>query len=468
MHRPSASCLPPPAFTDVDITDHLRRFLQSLPPAGRYVVAYSGGLDSHVLLHALSSLGLNLAAVHVHHGLSPNADLWSEHCLATCKELGVPCRVLRVRVTAAGSGREAAARSARYAALEQALGEGEMLLTAHHQDDQAETLLLMLLRGAGVAGLAAMPPLRRFAAGWLARPLLGLPRDVLRHYAETHHLSWVDDESNFDTSLDRNYLRHDLLPGLRRRWPAADRALARSAAHLAEARELLTELAVADQAGAGGSRPGTLSVAALGRLTPARRRNLLRHWIGDRGLPPPDSAHLRRIEQEVLPARADAEPCVAWPGAEVRRYRDDLHALPPTIPPPALELSWDPQQPLALPDGRRLVAAPALGQGLGAARCAGARLTVRFRAGGERCAPAGRGHSHELKKLFQEAGVPPWERERVPLLFVDGVLAQVVGYWICESFAAGAGEAALCCSVEAASDIASCGENNDNCPGPRA
>jgi len=454
----------------VDIADHLRLFLQSLPPAGRYLVAYSGGLDSHVLLHALSRLGIKLTALHVHHGLSPNAELWAEHCLAQSAALGVPCTVLRVQVAQGeGSGREAAARSARYAALEQVLEEGEMLLTAHHRDDQAETLLLMLLRGAGVAGLAAMPPLRRFAAGWLARPLLDLPRDALLHYAQMHGLSWVDDESNFDTSLDRNYLRHELLPGLRRRWPAAGRALARSAAHLAEAKELLEELAVTDLNQTGGGRPGTLSVAALHGLSPPRRRNLLRHWLRGLGLPLPDAAHLHRIEQEVLPARPDAEPEVGWPGAEVRRYRDDLHAMPPLMPLPAMELSWDTAQPLPLPDGRVLIAAAVTGTGLSAARCAGAGITVRFRVGGECCAPAGRGgQRHELKKLFQEAGVPPWERKRVPLLFVDGVLAQVVGYWICEPYAAVPGEAALCCDLRTVADIASRDENNDNCPGPRA
>jgi tRNA(Ile)-lysidine synthase len=241
--------------------------------------------------------------------------------------------------------------------------------------------------------------------------------------------------------------------------------MARSAAHLAEAKELLEELAAADLARSGGSRPGTLSVAALGQLTPARRRNLLRYWVRGQGLPLPDSVHLRRIEQEILPARPDAEPHVAWPGAEVRRYRDDLHALWPLAPLPAAELPWTADAPLALSDGRILVAVPAAGLGLSAARCAGARITVRFRAGGERCAPVGRGHSHELKKLFQEAGVPPWERERVPLLFVDGVLAQVLGYWICEPFAAAAGEAGLDCRL---ADIASRDENNDNCPGPRA
>lgn len=453
----------------MDITDHLRRFLQSHPPAGRYVVAYSGGLDSHVLLHALSRLGIELAAVHVHHGLSPNAELWAEHCQAQCAALGVPCRVVRVEVARdAGKGIEAAARSARYAALEQVLGEGEMLLTAHHQDDQAETLLLMLLRGAGVAGLAAMPAVRACGRGRLARPLLGLPRSALHLYAQRHGLSWVDDESNFDTSLDRNYLRHELLPLLRRRWPAAERALARSAAHLAEAGELLAELAAADLGAAGGHRPGTLSVEALQALTPPRRRNLLRHWLRCRGLPLPDTRHLQRIEQEVLPARPDAEPRVCWPGAEVRRYRDDLYALPPLTPPPATELAWPQPEPLVLADGRTLTMRACTGQGLSAARCAGARVTVRFRAGGERCTPAGRGHTHELRKLFQEAGVPGWERERVPLLFVDGMLAQVVGYWLCEPFAAAAGETALCCDLDTVADIASRGENNDNCPGPRA
>lgn len=452
----------------MDITDHLRRFLQSQPPAGRYAVAYSGGLDSHVLLHALSRCGVGLTALHVHHGLSPNADLWAEHCQAQCRALSVPCSVLRVYVAPDGSGREAAARNARYAALEQALGQGDILFTAHHQNDQAETLLLMLMRGAGVAGLAAMPPSRPFGDGLLARPLLGLPRATLRRYAEQHGLSWVDDESNFDTSLDRNYLRHELLPRLRQRWPAAERSVARSAAHLAEAGELLTELAATDLVKACGARSGTLSVNALQTLTPPRRRNLLRHWLREQGLPLPDTLHLRHIEQEVLPARPDAEPRVRWPGAEVRRYRDDLYALPPLVPAPATELPWTMTEPLMLPDGRTLTADAATGSGLSTARCAGARVTVRFRAGGERCAPAGRRHTHELKKLFQEAGVPPWERERVPLLFVDDRLAQVVGYWICEPFAAGPREAALRFAISSAPDIASRDENNDNCSGPRA
>lgn len=456
MGTPSAFSLHP-----VDIADHLRRFLQSQPPAGRYLVAYSGGLDSHVLLHALHRLGINLAAVHVHHGLSPNADLWSEHCVAACNTLQVPCQVVRVHVSADGSGREAAARAARYAALEQALGEGEMLLTAHHQDDQAETLLLMLLRGTGVAGLAGMPAARLFGRGLLARPLLGLPRSALRHYAEQHHLSWVDDESNFDTSLDRNYLRHHVLPLLRERWPAANCTLARAAAHLAEAGALLAELAETDLAGACGSRPATLSITALCRLNAPRRRNLLRHWLRSRGLPLPDTVHLHRIEQEVLPARPDAEPRVDWNGVEVRRYQDDLYAIPPLSPLPEVELTWDMAQPLSLPDGRVLTVSAAAATGLSAARCADARVTVRFRAGGERCAPAGRGHTHELKKLFQEAGVPPWERARVPLLYVDGMLALVVGYWICETFDARDGEAALAVTLSAA-DIASRNENNDN------
>lgn len=452
----------------MDITDHLRRFIQSQPPAGRYIVAYSGGLDSHVLLHALSRLGVTLAAVHVHHGLSRHADLWAEHCQAQCAALRVPCTVMRVQVPRVGGGLEAAARDARYAALEQVLGTGEMLLTAHHQDDQAETLLLMLLRGAGVAGLSAMPAVRSFGSGLLGRPLLELPRAVLHDYAVVHALSWVDDESNYDTDLDRNYLRHEVLPVLRRRWPVVERTLARTAAHLAEAGELMAGLAAADLATAHGGHAGTLSVAVLNSLAVPRRRNLLRHWLRDLRLPLPDTAHLHRIEQEVLPARLDARPRVDWPGAEVRRYRDDLYAMTPLLPVPDTELPWDLAQPLLLPDGRCLVASPAVGRGLSLKRLAAARVTVRFRAGGERCAPVGRGHSHELKKLFQEAGVPPWERERVPLLFVDDVLAQVVGYWICASHAAAPGEEALSCEVVVAADIASGDENNDNCRSPRA
>lgn len=443
----------------MDITDHLCRFLQAQPPARRYVVAYSGGLDSHVLLHALSHLDLEVTAVHVHHGLSPNAELWADHCRTVCTQLGILCQVVRVQVAQDGRGREAAARDARYAALEQTLGAGEMLLTAHHQDDQAETLLLLLLRGAGVTGLAAMPSVRPCGRGTLARPLLEVPRAALRQYAAHHGLSWVDDESNFDTGFDRNFLRHEVLPLLCHRWPATQRALARSAAHLTEAGMLLAELAASDLATAHGRHSGTLSITAVHAFTPPRRRNLLRHWLRERGLPPPDTAHLLRIEREVLPARPDAAPLVAWPGAEVRRYRDDLHAMVPLAPVPAVALHWDLHQPLALPAGLgRLVAVPVTGEGL----CREVQVTVRFRQGGEVCQLPGHAHRRSLKNLLQEAGVPPWERERMPLILVEDTLAVVADRWYCAPFAVSGTAPGWRIQWQRPWDIATGGEKDDN------
>ncbi len=456
----------------MDLLDHLRRSLHSLAPAAGYRVALSGGLDSVVLLHALGALRGELpplGAIHVHHGLSPNADMWAEFCARLCRSLDLPCTVVRVDARPApGESREAAARAARYRALTAALGPGEVLLSAHHQDDQAETLLLMLLRGAGVAGLAAMPVERPLGQGRLARPLLGLSREALHAYATAHGLSWVDDESNLDTGYDRNFLRHAILPRLRERWPSAPRALTRSAAHLAEAKELLAEMAEADRGRCLGSVTGTLSIAALQRLSAARRRNLLRHWLGGQGVTSPDTLHLRRIEQELLSARPDAEPRVGWRGGEVRRYRDDLFAFAAALPPvPAVTLAWSLERPLPLPAGLgTLVAEPALGQGIALERLG--RVTVGFRHGGERCRPQGRAHSQVLKKLLQEAGIPPWERERMPLLFIDGALAQVGDHWTCAPFAAAAAVPGRIIRWMRPSAIASEGENDDNYAGPRA
>lgn len=429
----------------------LRETLDDLPAAPRYWVALSGGLDSTVLLHALVEAldepARRLTAVHVHHGLHGQAEAWVERCTALCATLGVSCRVLRVDARAApGQSPEAAARQARYGALAEVVGPEHGLLTAHHQDDQAETLLLQLLRGAGPQGLAAMPAWAPFAAGWLGRPLLDWPRAALRAYAERHALEWIEDPSNADTGLARNALRHEVLPRLAAHWPAAARTLARAARHQGDAAAILAERGTADLAEAL-AEDGGLAIAALGRLSPARQRNLLRHWLQQQALALPDEARLQRIVEEVIAARADAEPRVAWRDAgghrvEVRRYRDRLYALGGAAPVPAGEARvWDLARPLALPDtGHTLVAHPARGAGLSAAACAAGTITVRFRRGGEQCRPVGRGHRHALKKLFQEWGVAPWERERVPLIYIDDDLAQVVGHCLCDPFAAGADE----------------------------
>lgn len=387
--------------------------LPPLPRDGPLRVGFSGGLDSRVLLELLARdprmRALGLSAVHVHHGLHPQADAWAAHCAAVCAALGVPLRCLRVTVAAdSGLGPEGAARQARHAAFAEALGADEILVLAHHQDDQAETFLLRALRGAGTDGLAAMRPWRRYARGWLWRPLLAQPRAALADYARAHGLQWLEDPSNADPTLDRGFLRRELLPRLRQRWPQAAAGLARSAALSAQAADLLA----AEEASLLASvrlSADTLQVDAVRALPAARRARLLRHWIAALGLPPLPERVLARVEGELLAARADAQPRIDWHGARLQRWRDRLHAGPirPALP-PGWSTPWDGRAPLALPTGGQLALRGAAGFDV--------PLSVHARRGGERLRLPGRRHTHALKHLLQEAGIPPWERARLPLL----------------------------------------------------
>jgi tRNA(Ile)-lysidine synthase len=406
-------------------------------------VAFSGGVDSHALLHAIASrrseLTLPLGAVHVDHGLHGHSPAWAEHCRQACAGLGVDFVLLSGDARPAnGESPEAAARSLRYKLLRDWLPAKAMLLSAHHQDDQAETLLLQLLRGAGPKGLSAMPASVPLGQGTLLRPLLDCGRDDLLAYARAQGLDWLEDPSNADTRLGRNFLRHRLLPELKTRWPATAAVLARSADLCAEAAELQEQVAHQDLGDATGARPGTLSVPALDRLPEPRQRNLIRHWVRTMGFSLPSRAVLGRIFTEVLAARADAGPCVHWPGAEVRRYRDDLFVLAPLAPPTGADQDWAPGEVLELAGGT-LRADTATGQGL--RLTPGTRLQVRFRQGGEQLRLTGRGHHHALKQLLQESGVPPWERERLPLLYLGEELVAVAGLWVAEGYQAAPGEA---------------------------
>lgn len=429
------------------LRQHLLSTLRALPSARRYLVAFSGGLDSTVLLHLMAGLsdefGGKISALHIDHGLSEHSTEWSSQCRAFCGSLGVPFVLHRVTVEQqAEHGLEAAARHARYGVFEEELGEGEMLLTAHHRDDQAETLLLQLLRGGGVHGLAAMPLSRHFGRGVIARPLLDQSREALRRYAEEQGLNWIEDPSNFDTGLERNFLRHILLPRLAERREGIRDVLARSAGHFAESAALLDDLALHDLVHVEREQ-ATLSVEALKSLSPERCRNLLRYAIRQRGLPLPDHRHLHRIIDEVLPASPDAMPLVAWHGAEVRRYRDRLYLLTPihAMPDSPEELQWNGESEQRMPHGLGMLRMrKTLGEGISLRKIRAGSCTIHWRVGGERLQPVGRGDSHELKKLYQEAGVPPWERRRRPLIYLNGKLAQVPGLASAADVAAAPGE----------------------------
>jgi tRNA(Ile)-lysidine synthase len=378
------------------------------------LVGLSGGLDSVVLLHALASLSearaRGLRAVHVHHGLHPDADAWQRHCESLCAAWQVPLRSARVEVARNhAQGPEAAARHARHAAFAAELGDDEVLALAHHGDDQAETFLLRALRGSGVDGLGAMQSWRRFGHGWLWRPLLAHSRADLQAYAQAHELPWIEDPSNRDTRFDRNFLRQHVLPLLRERWPHADAAFARSARLCAEANELLDTEDTAALARVRTCDAHVLSRSALLHLPSSRRARVLRRWIGELGLPPLPEEGVARIEAELLAARADAEPQFAWQRARVRAWRDLLHAdrIRPALPMDWTS-EWDGTAPLVLPDGSLLR--------LGHADAFAQPLQVHARQGGERINLPGREHSHALKHVLQDLGVPPWERERLPLV----------------------------------------------------
>lgn len=412
-------------------------------------IAYSGGLDSHVLLHALVALRatypLRLVAVHIDHGLAPQSGAWSRHCLAVCKALEVAFVLESVQVQGgSGEGTEAAARRARYAALARHVGPGEVLLTAHHQDDQAETLLLQLLRGAGVQGLAGMREAMDFAAGRHLRPLLGFPRAALRHYADSAGLQWIEDPSNADVGYRRNLLRHDVLPLLTQHWPQAVTLLARAAQHAGEGALLLDELAAADLDRCRWRDTATvLSVPALRVLSPARQRNLLRYWLRTRGFLAPSTLHLETLVDQLHATPRTGHGRFAWPGTEIRRYRDQLHVMAPLTPlVPGAGVEWDLAAPLALPQlGGRLLATPVQGLGISRARLGHRPVQVRTRRGGEVCRLPGRAHHHKLKKLLQDQGVAPWWRERLPLLYSGDQLVAVADLWVCAPYAATAEEA---------------------------
>ena len=380
-----------------------------------------------------------LVAVHVNHGLHPDAGEWEAHCRAAAARIGVRFEVRRasIRTDRGGQGLEAAARAARHAAFRDAVPPGEPVLLAHQRDDQVETVVLRLLRGAGPAGLAAMRPESVVGGLRFVRPLLGVPRSAILVYASERSLPWVEDPGNLADEHDRNHVRHRVVPALAARWPAAPATLAGLAERAHELSSLLDDVAAADLAAVRGTTPGTLSTSAVSALPPLRAANVLRVWLVSRHrIAPPPRRWLRVIVEEVAAARADGRPHVARGGIWLRRYRGELYTgRERTRPHLPASTAWGLDSgPLELPHGR-LAARRTEGDGLAVTRLP-RTVEVRFRQGGERCRPSGRGVTKPLKDLMQELAVPPWERGLRPLVFAGGGLAAVPGLFICDPYAA--------------------------------
>ncbi len=400
-------------------------------------VAFSGGVDSHVILDLLTRhTDMIVDAVHINHGLQDMADAFEGHCRQVCVGYQIPCHVLRVVVDIQGDGMEAAARKARRRALQSFLNEDDVVVFAQHAEDQSETVLLQLFRGSGVAGLAAMAELQDFGRGKLWRPLLGISRQEILHYAHERNLRWIEDPSNQNTQIERNYLRHKIIPHLIERWPHLNKSLQRTAKHCAMAKELLEDLA-ADDLSLVINEDDSLGIKELAKLDHKRQVNLLRYWLKHLGASQPSSAQLEKLFEDVIAADHDANPLLRWGNVEIHRYQHYLYAEPAQE---KLDISdcyaWNLQSILSLPH-RQFSAMQVLGRGVAVSKIISEdKISVRFRMPGLRIHPAERIDTHPLKKLFQEWKVPPWQRDEIPLLYYGEEIIAVLGYCVCEGWQA--------------------------------
>lgn len=409
----------------ITLPQHVQASLRALalPPGRTVTLGLSGGRDSIALLHVLQrlqhELQFSLNAVHVHHGLSPHADQWQAFCEQQCAQLGVPLQVVRLQLQRrAGQSLEAVAREARYEALWQT--GATVLVLAQHQDDQAETFLLQALRGAGVAGLASMAAERRTDGRLVLRPLLHVRRDAINQWLHDHQLHWVDDESNADPRYRRNALRLQVMPVLQAIQPGAVDGLARAAAHCAEADALLHELACMD----GDPTALRLPVVPLLALAPARARNLLRSWLRCRGVRAPTRMALHEFLDQIREAAADRQPRLDLDGGAVRRFGGELWWVP-AWEAEATVWHWTGAYSVQWPGWQGTLTLQPQPGGLDMQRLAHTPLVTRGRGGGERLQLAAARPSRRLKNLFQEHGIPPWERERWPLLFAGDELVAI-------------------------------------------
>lgn len=424
---------------------HVKDILSGFPDAGTCWIAFSGGLDSHVLLHTLSliknEIKPELVAVHVNHGLSRYAESWQKHCQSVCENHAIKFLTFTIDIAQkSNKGTEAFAREKRYEIFANLMMEHDLLLTAHHLNDQAETMLLQLIRGSGPDGLAGMPQSREFSNGFLVRPLLDYSREEIHEYALKESLHWVEDESNKSNQYDRNYLRNEIIPGLLTRWPGALKTIRRATRHQADARSLINEIAENDLETVCGDEWSKINLTEFSKLSLIRGKNVLRAWIKRNHMEIPNAQIIEKINDEVIHANSEKNPCIKWEGGEIRRYRRFLYVMRPlSIHDVKTTIIWDLKKTLSLTSGY-LKADLSKGHGIRREMISSDSVEIRYRQGGEKIRPSGRDHTHELKKLYQDEGVLPWLRDRIPLIYFENELIAVGDLWIEHKYSASQSE----------------------------
>jgi len=423
-----------------ELLSTVERHLAAIDDVNHVLIAYSGGVDSHVLLHVCAQLQnklekIHFQAIYIDHDLQDQSSAWAQHCEKTSLALGV--NFLAEKVFAKdidGSGPEQAARLARYGALARHVSEKTLLLTAQHQDDQAETLLLQLLRGAGVKGLSSMPVLSGFSLGYQLRPLLSSAQQDILQYAQVQGLKWIEDPSNLDTSYDRNFLRQNVIPMIKERWPAFSKTTARSAAHCGEASSLLEEFSTTllmDE------KPDRLSLSFLRTLDAKTQRLVIRQWLAKQQAKMPAGKVLCEIQRLIIDVSITSG-CVEWGCWQLRLFNgylfvtdNHLGDFPPMV--------WEGQE-LVLPEPLGMLSlTDADSGGIDKTLWESSNVTVSWREGGESIKLAGREGRKKLKKLLYENDIFPWVRQSIPLIYLNDKLAAVGDIWVDESCLAESG-----------------------------
>nr|WP_194717288.1 tRNA lysidine(34) synthetase TilS [Vibrio sp. S9_S30] len=429
-----------------------QKILKHISPETTIVLAFSGGVDSRVLLHLLSQMAkshpIKTKAVHIHHGLSRNADIWQKNCQTWCEQADVPFFSEKV-VLDIGTGRslEELAREARYNVLGQHIGNNDVLLTGQHMSDQTETFLLALKRGSGPKGLSGMPTIASFGEGEILRPLLDVSRHDIEQYALNHKLNWNHDESNDDTQFDRNFLRHQVVPELSRRWPGFEKSVQRSAQLCAEQQHLLEEL-LSQSLSDALFNDGSLSISMLEEHSELARAQLIRMWLASSGSKMPSRKQLQVIWQDVACSQQDANPSFSLPSGEIRRYDNRLYLAPSEHDLSDWREELSVGKTLHLPYDLGELTLNIGGQNTSLGKTASGsplllrqplpseKVMVHFCPQGLSAKPAGRKGSRKLKKLFQEYGVPSWKRRQMPIVMYDDKVAAIANLFVTQEYKA--------------------------------